>query len=164
MRIKSFLFFIALLIGAQAFATTYIKEVKVIGHKDETAFKNLETALKKAGWQALNKDLNSGCGKKSDYIHLLYKTETSNSGTNYGYITGFYISNTYSTSVTYGGRTYYPVPCQGSDDFVASNGDLNNNDWSYRGSAARSYHSRWLFDISLTIVVNFFNFEPACGR
>ena len=127
MRIKSFLFFIALLIGAQAFATTYIKEVKVIGHKDETAFKNLETALKKAGWQALNKDLNSGCGKKSDYIHLLYKTETSNSGTNYGYITGFYISNTYSTSVTYGGRTYYPVPCQGSDDFVASNGDLNNN-------------------------------------
>ncbi len=99
----------------------------VIGHDDEDQFNALQASLVQQGWIAINKDLNAGCGSSSDYIHLLYKKESTANNFNWDYITDFFISNTYESSKTYGDRTYYPVPCQGSDDFVNGHGDLNNN-------------------------------------
>lgn len=121
------LLMVMLFTGNVAFATDYIKEVMVIGHDDEDQFNALQASLVQQGWIAINKDLNAGCGSSSDYIHLLYKKESTANNFNWDYITDFFISNTYESSKTYGDRTYYPVPCQGSDDFVNGHGDLNNN-------------------------------------
>ena len=121
------LLMVMLFTGNVAFATDYIKDVLLIGHDDEDQFNALQASLVQQGWIAINKDLNAGCGSSSDYIHLLYKKESTANNFNWDYITDFFISNTYESSKTYGDRTYYPVPCQGSNSFVESHGDLNNN-------------------------------------
>ena len=118
------LLMVMLFTGNVAFATDYIKEVMVIGHDDEDQFNALQASLVQQGWIAINKDLNAGAG--GDYIHLLYKKESSHD-INYSYVTGFLITNTHSLAIVYQSRTYYPVPCQGSNSFVESHGDLNNN-------------------------------------
>ncbi len=109
-------------------ATDFITDVMVIGNSNKSALDNLENSLKNQGWTAINKDLNEGCGTGSDYIHLLYKKESS-PGSSRRPITDFYIriGKNPPKSLTHEGRTYYLASCQGSDDFVDSYGDLNNN-------------------------------------
>ena len=109
-----------------ASATDFITDVMLLGHSDETTFNNqLSTLVTQQGWTDINQDLNAGAG--GHYIHLLYKTQTSqgNSGTP---ITDFYIKTgeeNPAATVEHDGRTYYLVPCQGSDNFVEGQGDLN---------------------------------------
>ena len=110
-----------------ASATDFITDVMVAGNKNESQFNTLIQDLQGQGWTDINQDLNQGCGSGSAYIHLLYKKQSSlgNTGTP---ITGFYIKTGVSSpaaSIEHDGRTYYLVPCQGSDSFVNGHGDLN---------------------------------------
>ncbi len=111
-----------------ASATDFITDVMVAGHKNQSDFNTLIENLQQQGWTDINQDLNQGCGSNSDYIHLLYKKQSSSGNTGTP-ITGFYIKtgNDYTSSLTHEGRTYYLVPCDGSDSFVNGHGDLNNN-------------------------------------
>ncbi|MBO7139521.1 MAG: dockerin type I repeat-containing protein [Prevotella sp.] len=114
--------FLAMIAAASAWATDFIKDVMVIGgSKDET--NNLKSTLMEQGWTVITKDLNTGAS--GDYIFLLYKAESNTDGINHSYITDFYIDNEYKPCITYQGRTYFPVPCDGGTNFKKSNGDLN---------------------------------------
>ena len=109
-----------------AWSKDFITDVMVIGNNNETAFNNLQSSYEAQGWTAINKDLNAGCGSGTDFIHLLYKKQSSpgSSGT---FITGFYIKTGSNSpeSLTHEGRTYHLLPCDGSTNFVNSKGDLN---------------------------------------
>ncbi|MBO4820906.1 MAG: hypothetical protein J5548_05515 [Prevotella sp.] len=121
--------FVALLGSTQGvWGKDFITDVMVIGNSDKTKFYNLENNLKNQGWIAIDYDLNKGCGDGSDYIHLLYKKQSS-SGSSGTPITDFYIKTGKNPpqKLSHDGRTYYRVSCQGSEDFVNSYGDLNNN-------------------------------------
>ncbi|MCR5157728.1 MAG: fibronectin type III domain-containing protein [Prevotella sp.] len=107
----------------------YIKDVMLIGGTGDEV-NTLKTTLTAQGWKFINHDLNAGCGSSSDYIYLLYKSENSTDGYNYGYITDFYISNATGTppdDLTYDGRTYHLVPFDGGSHFKEKRGDLNSN-------------------------------------
>ncbi|MBO4810304.1 MAG: choice-of-anchor J domain-containing protein [Prevotella sp.] len=116
---------LVLFTSATATATEFITDVMLLGHESKTEFDKLENNLKAAGWEVVDYDLNKGAG--GAYIHLLYKTENSNDCFNRGYITDFYIKTGKNppSSLTYNGRNYPLVPCEGSSAFVNSNGDLN---------------------------------------
>ena len=111
-----------------ASATDFITDVKVVGNKNQTDFNSLISSLVSAGWTDINYDLNSGCGSGTDYIHLLFKKQSSSGNTGTP-ITDFYIKtgNNPPSSLTHEGRTYYLVPYDGSSSFINSQGDLNNN-------------------------------------
>ena len=82
---------VALLGSTQGvWAKDFISDVMVIGNNDKTAFDNLQSSYEAQGWTAINKDLNAGCGSGTDYIHLLYKKQSS-PGSSGIPITGFYI-------------------------------------------------------------------------
>ena len=109
-------------------ATEFITDVMLIGGTEQ------EVTIKKAllikeGWKVINQDLNAGCGKKSDYIYLLYKTADNSVTPNLTFITGFYISNekNYSGSYYFNRNRYYLVPYDGGDHFKSLKGDLNSN-------------------------------------
>ena len=111
---------------ASATVTNFISDVMLIGNSSHTSFDNQVSDSVAAGWTDINKDLNAGCGSGSDYIHLLYKTVNSTGSSGFP-ITGFYIRTGANppASLTYDERTYYRVPCAGSNNFVNSLGDLN---------------------------------------
>ena len=113
--------------AASAWATNYITEVKLIGGSKSTV-ETLKSTYTSQGWSVVNKDLNAGCGSESDYVYLLYKTDSSN-GINCGYITDFYITDIKSPNSTLSanGRNYQIVPCDGDEHFKNSQGDLNSN-------------------------------------
>ena len=115
---------IAMSAAAPALAGTYIKDVKVIGGT-ESEVNALKSSLTDQGWKVINRDLNAGAG--GNYIYLLYLPESDDSGTNYGYVSDFYISNSEDSpdDVTQDGRNYCRVPYDGGNDFVNSKGDLN---------------------------------------
>ena len=106
----------------------YVKEVKLIGG-DEATTEALKTTYRNMGWTVINYDLNKGCGSSSDYIYLMYKLESCVSGHNNDYISGFIVkdNNDSPSGFEYDGRQYKPVSCDGTSDFIDSNGDLNNN-------------------------------------
>ena len=109
--------------NVSAGATQFIKDVKLIGGSKSDILTQIVT-YHDQGWSIIDHDLNENAG--GDYILLMYKLDTATDGFDYGgNITGFYISNQYSSQVSYDGRTYYPVPCAGGTDFVSGHGDLN---------------------------------------
>ena len=106
----------------------FISELKLIGGtKGEV--NALKDTYGKQGWKVIDKDLNAGAG--GDYIYLLYKTEISPDGFNYGYITGFYLQNksaaNTAATLSYEGHKYNIVPYEGSGHFIGQKGDLNSN-------------------------------------
>jgi len=107
-------------------ATTFIKDVKVIGGtKDET--KELKETLTKQGWTFIDYDLNKGAS--GDYIYLLYKAEENTDGVNWGYITDFIIHDEKDppSSLTFHERLYHKASYDGGEWFVDHYGDLNSN-------------------------------------
>ena len=111
-----------------ASATDFITDVMVAGNKNQSQFNTLIGNLEQQGWTDISQDLNQGCGTGSDYIHLLYKKQSSSDNTGTP-ITDFflYVGNNHPSSLTHEGRTYYLIPYQGSDSFTSGQGDLNNN-------------------------------------
>ena len=76
--LRAALLLMTLLGSAQgAWAKDFISDVMVIGNNNETAFYNLQSSYEAQGWTAINKDLNAGCGSGTDFIHLLYKKQSS---------------------------------------------------------------------------------------
>ena len=148
------LLMVMLFTGNVAFATDYIKDVLLIGNNDQTQFNALQSSLVAQGWIAINKDLNAGCGGSSDYIHLLYKKESTVNNLDWDYITDFRISSYWSETINYQGRTYYPVPLQGSDDFLEDDGDLNNN---AGGAVIFLYYTKDVFQDCRTVTGITFN-------
>ena len=131
---KIFLLAFAVVFGFTSRAETrFVDEVMLIGGTKAEVVEKITTYITQ-GWTFIDQDLNDGAG--GDYVILLYKKSSSGDGFNYGSITGFVLSNDYSTKLTYDGRTYYPVPCAGGEDFVDGHGDLNegcgaNSDYIY---------------------------------
>ena len=146
------LLMVMLFTGNVAFATDYIKDVLLIGHSNQTQFNALQNSLVAEGWIAINKDLNAGAG--GDYIHLLYKKESTVNNLDWDYITDFRISSYWSETINYQGRTYYPVPLQGSDDFLEDDGDLNNN---AGGAVIFLYYTKDVFQDCRTVTGITFN-------
>jgi uncharacterized repeat protein (TIGR02543 family) len=113
-----------------ASATDFITDVMLLGNSNQTLFNEQLNELTAQGWTDIDNDLNAGCGSGSDYIHLLYKKQSSSGNTGVA-ITDFYIwagdEDTHPSSLTIDGRTYNLVPYDGSDSFINSQGDLNNN-------------------------------------
>ena len=135
-----------LLLTTAASATTFIKDIKLIGGtRAETT--ELKNSLTSQGWTFIDYDLNKGCGEESDFIYLLYKAEENTDGVNWGYITDFYISNegdVADDSHTLDGRTYYLTDYDGGDHFKEKKGDLNSN--TGHGSAnIHLYYTKALF-------------------
>ena len=111
----------ALAAAFAATAETCITDVMVVGGEN----KSVTNSYAAQGWTVIKQDLNAGA--KGDYIYLLYKSADSASVSN-GFITGFYIkTGAVTNELTHAGRAYQLVPCEGSDDFKGSLGDLNNN-------------------------------------
>ena len=111
-----------------AWAEEFITDVMLIGGtKDEV--NALKDTYGNQGWKVIDKDLNAGAG--GDYIYLLYKTEISADGKNYGYITGFYLQNKSASktaaTLRYNGHIYNLVSYDGGDHFKGQKGDLNSN-------------------------------------
>ena len=116
---------LALGMGLAARATTFVKDVMLIGgSKSETT--TLKTTYQNQGWTVIDYDLNKGAS--GDYIYLLYKTEADTGG-NRDYVTGFYLRDGKDppSSLTYGGRQYHKVAYDGGDWFESHYGDLNSN-------------------------------------
>lgn len=113
-----------------ASATDFITDVMLIGGTAEEVT-NKTTELQAQGWTRIEYDLNKGCGEGSDYIYLLYKTESSADNVNYGdYITDFYIKQgtwPIPDELTHDGRTYHLVTYDGGEHFRGQKGDLNSN-------------------------------------
>lgn len=114
-------------------ATNLITEVRLVGGADKNNVNSKKAALVADGWIDTGKDLNAGAG--GDYIYLLYKTQDTDAGLDFDYITDFYIwriagsvsSSSFNPSIPieYDGRTYLLTPYEGSDDFCNAKGDLN---------------------------------------
>ena len=119
--------FMVLAMTLTASATDFITDVMVVGNKNQSQFNTLIENLEQQGWTDINQDLNQGCGSSSDYIHLLYKKQSSSGNTSVP-ITDFYIrtGSNPPSSLTHGGRTYYLVPYDGSERFINNQGDLNS--------------------------------------
>ncbi len=107
-------------------ATKYITDVMVVGAYYEKDVNSTKKKYTDKGWTAIDKDLNDNVSAFSDYIYLLYKSDEE-SNIDASFITGFYISNTYKSSIKYNDRTYYPVSYDGSDHFKDVKGNLNSN-------------------------------------
>ena len=104
----------------------FITDVMVAGHSDQSSFNTLIQDLQQQGWIDIEQDLNEGVG--GDYIHLLYKTNSS-TGSSGTAITDFYIKtgNNPPATLIHQGRIYYLTPYQGDTYFVNSQGDLNKD-------------------------------------
>ena len=109
--------FMILAMTLTASATDFITDVMVAGNKNQNDFNALIGNLEQQGWTDISQDLNQGCGSGSDYIHLLYKKQSSSGNTGTP-ITGFYIKTGEGRpgSISHGGRTYYPVTANGAAD------------------------------------------------
>ena len=111
--------FFVTIMSLSVWATDYITDVKVFGGNvlDIGTIK-----VRYIGWNVVSKDLNAGTN--GDVIYLMYKTSSSNDSE---VITDFYLlkGNNAPASLTHEGRTYYLTSCDGSINFVNSDGDLN---------------------------------------
>jgi hypothetical protein len=105
----------------------FITDVMVIGNADKTALNELESNLVSQGWTAIDKDLNAGCTEaNANCIHLLYKTKSSKGSSGTPITTMYLKIGPAPESVwEYYDDTYYLTPCQGSDRFVNTSGNLN---------------------------------------
>ena len=156
-RQVSFILFRALLVVAltmglhtSATATDFIKDVMLIGGSSSEV-NNLKTNLTGEGWNVIDVDLNKGCGSGSDYIYLLYKSESNANNYNLGYITDFYISDRQEDIpdvIMHNGLTYHLVSYDGSTDFKNSKGDLNR---SVGGATIHLYYTKEVFHDNRTV-------------
>ena len=148
--------FMILAMTLTASATDFITDVMLLGNKNQTTFNSQLSDLTDQGWLDIDNDLNAGCGSGSDYIHLLYKKQSSSGNTGVP-ITDFYIrtGDNPPSSLIYDGRTYYLVPCQGSDSFINSQGDLNNN---AAGDYIYLYYTKDALTINHGVTEIYFNY------
>ena len=130
---------IALGLPAKSLAREFITNLMLIGGDTWSTVSAKLNEYKGYGWKLVDYDLNKGCGKKSDYVYLLYYTENWNDGENHNYITKIILdTSTQYPDVQLGGY-YRLVPYEGSSHFVDMKGDLNSN---AGGSYIHMYYTR----------------------
>lgn len=136
--------FLSLLTTATTWATDFITDVMVIGGS-KSEVDTLKSTYSKKGWTVIDQDLNAGCGSKSDYVYLLYKT-APDSDESAAFITDFYISTASGTApegIISNSRTYSLTPYDGGSHFKSVQGDLNSN---AKGSNIHLYYSKSNYD------------------
>lgn len=107
----------------------FITEVMLIGTKGSDARDYYVGMYTADGWKSTNYDLNAGCGSKSDYIYLLYRSSENTDGQNHGYISRFliYVGKNCPQTISQGGLSYRLASYDGTDHFSDLKGDLNSN-------------------------------------
>ena len=136
-----------------SWAADLITDVMVIGGT-QSEVNTLMDTYKSRGWKVIDQDLNKGCGSKSDYVYLLYKT-ASHDDANATFITDFYISTASGTppeGIISNNRTYTLTPYDGGSHFKSVKGDLNSN---AKGSDIHLYYSKSNFDNSAVKSITF---------
>ena len=136
-----------------SWAADLITDVMVIGGT-QSEVNTLMSTYKSRGWKVIDQDLNKGCGSKSDYVYLLYKT-ASHDDANATFITDFYISTASGTppeGIISNNRTYTLTPYDGGSHFKSVKGDLNSN---AKGSDIHLYYSKSNFDNSAVKSITF---------
>ena len=102
---------------------TYIKDIKVIGAKDDSyAIKKCEE-LQSQGWEWIHYDLNKGCGGGTHFIYLCYKTTNDPSEAIRDIIIRDDKNRPDTASVN--GMQYTLCDFDGDNAFNALKGDLN---------------------------------------
>lgn len=107
----------------------FITEVMLIGTKGSDARDYYVGMYTADGWKSTNYDLNAGCGSKSDYIYLLYRSSENTDGQNHGYISRFliYVGKNCPQTISQGGLSYRLASYDGTDHFSDLKGDLNSS-------------------------------------
>lgn len=147
--------FLSLLTTATTWATDFITDVMVIGGS-KSEVDTLKSTYSKKGWTVIDQDLNAGCGSKSDYVYLLYKT-APDSDESAAFITDFYISTASGTApegIISNSRTYSLTPYDGGSHFKSVQGDLNSN---AKGSDIHLYYTKSNYDNSAVKSITFNN-------
>ena len=116
----------------------FITEVMLIGTKGSDARDYYVGMYTADGWKSTNYDLNAGCGSKSDYIYLLYRSSENTDGQNHGYISRFliYVGKNCPQTISQGGLSYRLASYDGTDDIhlyytkdVPSDGQFVTSIW-----------------------------------
>ncbi len=147
--------FLSLLTTATTWAADLITDVMVIGGT-QSEVNTLMSTYTELGWKVIDQDLNKGCGSKSDYVYLLYKT-ASHDDADATFITDFYISTasgTPSEGFISNNRTYTLTPYDGGSHFKSVKGDLNSN---AKGSDIHLYYTKSNYDNSAVKSITFNN-------
>ena len=120
---------LAMSMPMMSWAQEFVTDVMLVGVETQSQKNSLLNKYRGEGWTVVDYDLNKGCGQKSDYIYLLYKTKGNIDGFSHGYVTGFYIrtGTNYPDELDVSGVNYKLVPYAGSSHFVDMKGDLNSN-------------------------------------
>ena len=125
---KSLLFILLVLITTTVQGARFITDILLIGGTWDEVCQE-EKKFQQQGWETINKDLNEGCGAKSDYIYLMAKYEESN-GVNYGFITDLYIYTSELDGyelIQSDGTVYSLTPYFGGSHFCNKKGNLNSH-------------------------------------
>ena len=119
----------------------FVTDVLLVGCEGTNAREYFVNYYSQKGWTMINSDLNAGCGSKSDYIYLFYKSKQDVNGQNQGYISRFliYVGKNCPQTITQGGFTYSLVAYDGTDHFIDLKGDLNS---SAGGSDIHLYYTK----------------------
>ncbi len=147
--------FLSLLTTATTWAADLITDVMVIGGT-QSEVNTLMSTYTELGWKVIDQDLNKGCGSKSDYVYLLYKT-ASHDDADATFITDFYISTASGTppeGIISNNRTYTLTPYDGGSHFKSVKGDLNSN---AKGSDIHLYYTKSNYDNSAVKSITFNN-------
>ena len=147
--------FLSLLTTATTWAADLITDVMVIGGT-QSEVNTLMSTYTELGWKVIDQDLNKGCGSKSDYVYLLYKT-APDSDESAAFITDFYISTASGTppeGIISNNRTYTLTPYDGGSHFKSVKGDLNSN---AKGSDIHLYYTKSNYDNSAVKSITFNN-------
>ena len=118
--------------GRTAAPGDFISELKLIGAETWPELNNLKERYVQSGWKVVDYDLNNGlAGGSADVVCLMYRTEHSD-GTNNGFITDIYITDSPLASITDRfwdsdmKSAYYLVPYDGNARFIERKGCLNS--------------------------------------
>ncbi len=152
---KYILLLVALLFSIGAWANDeFITDVMVIGGT-QSEIDIMKPFYEADGWTIIDSDLNAGCGSKSDYIYLLYKT-ASDTITSPDFITEFLLLKTGADAPdsivnSENNRTYYLVDYDGGSNFRSTKGDLNSK---AHGDYIHLYYSKYTdtYDIDYRVI------------
>ncbi len=154
--------FFAMSMPLVSLAQEFVTDVMLVGAETQSQRNSLLDKYRGEGWTVVDYDLNKGCGQKSDYIYLLYKTKGNIDGFSHGYVTGFYIrtGTDYPNELDVSGVNYKLVPYAGSSHFVDMKGDLNSN---AGGAYIHLYYTEAILEPETAVTSIYFDANTAGG-
>ena len=163
-RVARMLLAVVLAMGMplMSWAQEFVTDVMLVGAETQSQKNSLLNKYKEEGWTVADYDLNKGCGQKSDYVYLLYKTKGNIDGFSHGYVTGFYIrtGTNYPDELNVSGVNYKLVPYVGTGHFVEMKGDLNSN---AGGAYIHLYYTEAILEPEMAVTSIYFDANAAGG-